>query len=247
MLGVVVDPDDPAVVLAERRVPTPEGGAGSSTPSWTRCPHSPSTRGRRRPSAWASRVSWTATACCTWAPHLRRMHDLPLAASWRMRPGVPTVVDNDANCHAVAEQPCGAASGHGGGAGRHASARASAPGSSPAAPLLRGANGFAGEPGHMIVDPNGPPCPCGKRGCWERFASGTGLGRLARDAAHGGRLDAVVAARRRRSRCGPGRARHGGRPGRRCRTRWPCWSRAWPSGSRSAWPTSPTSSTPRSS
>ena len=45
----------------------------------------------------------------------------------------------------------------------------------------------------MVVDPNGPPCPCGKRGCWERFASGSGLGRLARDAASGGRLDAAVA------------------------------------------------------
>jgi glucokinase len=45
----------------------------------------------------------------------------------------------------------------------------------------------------MIVDPNGPPCPCGRRGCWERFASGTGLGRLARDAASGGRLDGAVA------------------------------------------------------
>ena len=59
--------------------------------------------------------------------------------------------------------------------------------------LLHGAQGFAGEPGHMVVDPNGPPCPCGKRGCWERFASGSGLGRLARDAASGGRLDAAVA------------------------------------------------------
>lgn len=59
--------------------------------------------------------------------------------------------------------------------------------------LLRGAHGFAGELGHMVVDPTGPPCPCGKQGCWERYASGTGLGRLAREAAEGGRLDAVVA------------------------------------------------------
>ena len=29
----------------------------------------------------------------------------------------------------------------------------------------------------MVVDPAGPPCPCGRRGCWERFASGAGLGR----------------------------------------------------------------------
>ncbi|MGZ4760309.1 MAG: ROK family protein, partial [Acidimicrobiales bacterium] len=43
------------------------------------------------------------------------------------------------------------------------------------------------------VDPNGPPCPCGRRGCWERYASGSGLGRIARDAAHAGRADSVVA------------------------------------------------------
>ena len=59
--------------------------------------------------------------------------------------------------------------------------------------VVRGASGFAGEIGHMVVDPSGPPCPCGKRGCWERFASGSGLGRLAREAAHAGRLDDVVA------------------------------------------------------
>jgi glucokinase len=53
--------------------------------------------------------------------------------------------------------------------------------------LQRGHNGFAGEPGHMVVDPDGPPCPCGRRGCWERFASGSGLGRLAREAAESGR------------------------------------------------------------
>jgi glucokinase len=58
--------------------------------------------------------------------------------------------------------------------------------------LYRGAHGFAGEPGHMVIDPNGPPCPCGRRGCWERFASGSGLGRLARDAAAAGRARRVV-------------------------------------------------------
>ena len=58
--------------------------------------------------------------------------------------------------------------------------------------LVRGANGFAGEIGHMVVDPHGPPCPCGKRGCWERYASGSGLGRLAREAAHAGRAQRVI-------------------------------------------------------
>ena len=56
-----------------------------------------------------------------------------------------------------------------------------------------GGNGYAGEIGHMVVDPAGPPCPCGRRGCWERYASGGGLGLLAREAAMAGRLPAVVA------------------------------------------------------
>ena len=55
-----------------------------------------------------------------------------------------------------------------------------------------GSAGFAGEIGHMVVDPAGPPCPCGRRGCWERYASGAGLGLLAREAALAGRLDGVV-------------------------------------------------------
>jgi predicted NBD/HSP70 family sugar kinase len=37
--------------------------------------------------------------------------------------------------------------------------------------LLRGANGMAGELGHFPLDPAGPPCGCGKNGCWEVFAS----------------------------------------------------------------------------
>ena len=46
----------------------------------------------------------------------------------------------------------------------------------------------------MVVDPNGPPCVCGRRGCWERYASGSGLARLRRDATFGGRAAAVVEA-----------------------------------------------------
>lgn len=53
--------------------------------------------------------------------------------------------------------------------------------------LVEGVHRFAGEMGHMVVDPNGPECPCGKRGCWERFASGDALGAFGRqDAAAGG-------------------------------------------------------------
>ncbi|SDT35712.1 ROK family transcriptional regulator [Actinoplanes derwentensis] len=36
--------------------------------------------------------------------------------------------------------------------------------------LYRGAHGWSGEIGHLTVDRDGPPCPCGRRGCLERYA-----------------------------------------------------------------------------
>jgi len=44
----------------------------------------------------------------------------------------------------------------------------------------------------MVVDPSGPACPCGKRGCWERYASGSGLAWLAREAAAAGAAGRVL-------------------------------------------------------
>jgi len=53
--------------------------------------------------------------------------------------------------------------------------------------LVRGGDARAGEFGHVTVDENGPPCPCGKRGCWERFASNSAaLGRYREATANGG-------------------------------------------------------------
>jgi glucokinase len=189
VLGVAVDPRAPTTVIAEDRVPTPDGGDGlvevlldlvrSLDPA-------PAAIGVGVPGL----VDREGTLHM--GPHLRRMQDVPLARLLGERAGIPALVDNDANCHALAEHVAGAAAGAdealvvtlgtGIGAGIISAGR-----------VLHGAHGFAGEPGHMVVDPNGPPCPCGKRGCWERFASGTGLGRLARDAASGRRLDAAVA------------------------------------------------------
>ena len=45
--------------------------------------------------------------------------------------------------------------------------------------LHRGARGLAGEIGHAIVDPDGPRCACGQRGCLEAFASGPSIARRA--------------------------------------------------------------------
>jgi glucokinase len=101
------------------------------------------------------------------------------------------VVENDANCAARAELEFGSLQGVADGLmvtlGTGIGGALISGGR-----LLTGASGFAGEVGHMVVDPSGPPCPCGGRGCWERYASGGGLGRLAREAAAAGRLTAVV-------------------------------------------------------
>jgi glucokinase len=46
--------------------------------------------------------------------------------------------------------------------------------------LLRGAQGAAGELGHVTIHPTGPRCACGNRGCLEALASGSAIGRRAR-------------------------------------------------------------------
>ena len=125
------------------------------------------------------------------APNLPGVSEEPLRARLEQLLAVEVEVGNDATVAALAEHRVGAGQGvddlvlvtlgTGIGAGIVAQGQ-----------LLLGANGFAGEPGHMVISPDGPPCPCGRRGCWERFASGSGLGRLARDAAAAGRLGAVV-------------------------------------------------------
>src|SRR4051794_4003489 len=123
-------------------------------------------------------------------PNLPGITDVSIRDELQARIRLPVAVDNDATCATWAEVQLGAAHGAteafmvtlGTGIGG---------GVVTGGVLQRGAHGFGGEPGHMVVDPVGPPCPCGRRGCWERFASGSGLGRLAREAAasgHGGRF-----------------------------------------------------------
>lgn len=125
------------------------------------------------------------------APNLDGVADFEVGPILSARMGHPVSVDNDGTCATVAEWQLGAAAGTdnmllvtlgtgiGGGLVANGAVR-------------RGLNGFAGEFGHMVVDPNGPRCPCGRRGCWERYASGSGLAMLAREAATGHRLGTVV-------------------------------------------------------
>jgi glucokinase len=46
--------------------------------------------------------------------------------------------------------------------------------------IYRGANGMAGEVGHMVIDPEGEPCNCGNRGCLETITSATAVLREAK-------------------------------------------------------------------
>jgi glucokinase len=124
------------------------------------------------------------------APNLDGVADFTVAAHLTQRIGRPVVVDNDATCAAVADLELGVAR------GRRDVVLATLGTGIGGAVILdgavrRGHNGFAGEFGHMVVDPDGPPCPCGRRGCWERYASGAGLTRLGGEAAVAGHLDAV--------------------------------------------------------
>lgn len=125
------------------------------------------------------------------APHLPWRDD-PVPARLSARLGLPVVLDHDVNAAAVAEHLHGSAGG----------ARVAlviAVGTGIGAGLLidgtlyRGAFGVAPEFGHVVVRPDGRPCPCGKRGCWERYCSGTALAQTAREAWDSGAWGAPTA------------------------------------------------------
>lgn len=115
----------------------------------------------------------------------------PLLSAGGAHGAFTLAADNDATCAAVAEHAFGAGRGvedsvtvtlgTGIGGGIVANGQ-----------VVRGGRSFAAELGHMVVDPSGPRCGCGRRGCWERFASGTGLAFLARRAAGEGRAPGLV-------------------------------------------------------
>ena len=184
-LGVILDPS--GAVIEEQRRPTPNG-----------------------PDAIIDTLVELAAAMGPWdsigvgvpglvtrggvlraAPNLVDINNFQVGALLSGRLATTVHVDNDGTCAAAAEWKTGAARGLddfvmvtlGTGIGGGVIAGGA---------LIRGANGFTGEIGHMVVDPDGPPCPCGRRGCWERYASGSGLGRLAREAAVAKRLSRVV-------------------------------------------------------
>ena len=127
----------------------------------------------------------------TFAPNLT-YDDPNIADAVGARTNLPVIVDNDANAAAWGERAFGAARGldhvvlltigTGIGGGFVVGGR-----------LLRGSTGAGAEFGHTIVDPGGPECPCGLRGCIEQFASGGAIARAAQRAARENPSSTLVA------------------------------------------------------
>jgi glucokinase len=115
--------------------------------------------------------------------HVPGWEATPLRDLLQARYNVPTCMDNDANAAALGEWRYGVgvgcrsllyitiSTGIGGGWVFNGS-------------IHRGADSMAGEIGHLAVDPNGPICVCGKRGCVETIGCGTAIGQemMAREA-----------------------------------------------------------------
>ena len=104
------------------------------------------------------------------------LNNQPLQQMVEKKLGHSVVIENDANCFALAEATLGAGKGYGlifgvilgtgCGGGIVIDGK-----------IRKGPQSIAGEWGHMSIDPNGPLCYCGKKGCVETFISGSGLER----------------------------------------------------------------------
>lgn len=112
--------------------------------------------------------------------HVAGWENIPLVAKLEHEFGVRVVMDNDANVAALGETVFGAGKGcasvlyltvsTGIGGGWVLDGK-----------IYRGASELAGEIGHMVIDPHGPPCICGRRGCLEQLACGPAIARIARE------------------------------------------------------------------
>ena len=108
--------------------------------------------------------------------------DVPVCDMLQERFGIPVRLSNDANCAALAETVAGAAVGcenmvlitlgTGVGGGIIIDGK-----------IYAGMRSAGAELGHMLLVLDGEPCTCGRRGCWETYASATALIRQAKKAA----------------------------------------------------------------
>ncbi len=128
-----------------------------------------------------------------YGPNVQGVLGLDIAGDLSERFALPAVAENDGYLTALTEHRLGAARGH-----DHAIIVTQGTGIGGGlvvgGQVLRGANGFAGEPGHMLVNRFGHVCACGQRGCWESVSSGAGLANIARELVEEGRGQGILAA-----------------------------------------------------
>ncbi|MCK5168912.1 MAG: ROK family protein, partial [Bacteroidales bacterium] len=116
------------------------------------------------------------TGTIEYAPNLKWEGVIPLASMLSKKIGLPAFLTNDANAAAMGEMIYGGAKGMkdfimitlGTGVGSGIVVNGE---------MVYGHDGFAGEMGHTIVDPNGRDCGCGRRGCLETYTSAPGIKR----------------------------------------------------------------------
>lgn len=204
LIGVVLDAaaqpdasDEHFGILASAKIPTPHEGAEGLAEAMTGLVADLRAQTRDRFGTDVNAVGLGApglvdrNGVMRTGPNLPGIDNFSFAEHLTTTTGLPAAVDNDATCAAWGEHERGTSRGHdhtlfitlGTGIGAGVTVKGE---------LLRGTHGFGGEAGHMIVDPNGPLCPCGRRGCWERFGSGSALGGFAREAAAAERAPRVL-------------------------------------------------------
>ena len=126
-------------------------------------------------------VSDDRTGCTIYAPNLSFGKDFPILPLLKKELNIPEMhIANDANVAALGEAMAGAAKGSqssvmitlgtGVGGGIISDGK-----------IFEGFNHAAGELGHIVIEVDGVPCGCGRRGCWEAYSSATALIRMTRE------------------------------------------------------------------
>lgn len=118
-------------------------------------------------------------------------HNVPVTRLLQAELAIPALLDNDANCAALGEQWCGAASGS-----RHMLMLTVGTGVGGALILdgrIYHGLGWAGEFGHIHIAPDGPRCNCGQIGCLETVSSATAIAAAAGRAIESGRAPGMAA------------------------------------------------------
>lgn len=124
-------------------------------------------------------------------PNLPDLKGFPLRNFLQREISSPIAIENDANAFTLGEgwvgaakdcqHYCGITLGTGVGGGIVVEGK-----------ILHGAEGMAGEVGHMVINPEGPPCGCGGKGCLEVYASGAGIKRMALEAIEKGGGEVIL-------------------------------------------------------